>query len=352
MKTPGTAHIAGVSAVVPPFSLSQQEAENFVKRNYEGKLNRRSLSILSRTLKHPSIKKRHFSFENPEVLIDEDPDKRIKRFTESSIELSAKAIENVLAKTGLKPGDITGLVVNTCTGYICPGLSTYLIEKLGLNRSVRSYDLVGSGCGGAVPNLQICEALLKESSDNIVLSVSVEICSSTFQMTDDPSQLISDCLFGDGASACVLWNRPEGLALVLSESRFLPEYREDIRFVHKNGQLHNQLSARLPDLAGKAVSGLIKDILAKAGLEPADIKHWALHPGGENIINALIKETGLTEENVSCTRAILSKYGNMSSPTAIFVLNEILDKGVKREDFFLLASFGAGFSGHAYVLRA
>ncbi|MDO8734854.1 MAG: type III polyketide synthase [Elusimicrobiota bacterium] len=346
-----SARLASVAAVVPPYCVSQSDAEVFVQKHYADKLSKRSLNIIHKALNHQSIQKRHFAFDNLEILINEDADGRIKRFTDRAIELSGNAIKKALSKTGLKVEDITGLVVNTCTGYICPGLSTYLIEKLGLNRNIKSFDLVGSGCGGAMPNFQICEALLRESPDNIILSVSVEICSATFQMTNDPSQLISDSIFGDGAAASVLWNRPRGLELISSGSLYIPEYREDVRFVYKNGQLHNQLSTRLPNVAGKSVSELIKNLLKKSGLKINDIKHWALHPGGENVINALRDEIGLSEEQLHYTRSVLSKYGNMSSPTVMFILRDIIENGVNPGEWILAASFGAGFSAHAYLLR-
>ncbi|OGS45251.1 MAG: polyketide synthase [Elusimicrobia bacterium RIFOXYD2_FULL_34_15] len=345
-------HIASIATVVPSFSASQQEAEMFVNKNYKDKLNSRAFSILHRALNHSSIQKRHYNLDNLEILLNENADAKIKRFTNSSIELSSKAIKEALLKAGVSVQDVTGLVVNTCTGYICPGISTYLIENLGLGHDIQTYDLVGSGCGGAIPNLTVAEALLRELPDNIVLSVSVEICSSTFQMTNDPSQLISDCIFGDGASAAVLWNRPEGIQLVASKSNYIPEYREDIRFIHKDGQLHNQLSSRLPSLTGKAANELIENILEKYELEKEDINHWAFHPGGENVINSLRDEVSLSDEQLRHTRSVLSKYGNMSSPTVMFVLKEILDKGVNPGDWLVAASYGAGFSAHAYLLRA
>jgi predicted naringenin-chalcone synthase len=247
--------------------------------------------------------------------------------------------------------DVAGLVVNTCTGYICPGISTYLIEKLGLSPSVRVYDLVGSGCGGAIPNLEISESLVKQTGDGVVVSVSVEICTATFQMEDDLSLLLSNTLFGDGAAAAVLWMKPRGYELVASARRYVPEQRESIRYVHKNGQLHNQLSLRLPDLVRKAAAQVVADVLVPRSLKPSDIKHWALHSGGEKIINAVRDELGLSEEQVHATRSVLSTHGNMSSPTVWFVLREIEQRGVAPGEWCIMVAFGAGLSAHAFLLR-
>jgi predicted naringenin-chalcone synthase len=246
---------------------------------------------------------------------------------------------------------VAGVVVNTCTGYICPGISTYLVERLGLARNTRVYDLVGSGCGGAIPNLEVAEALVRKARGKVVLSVSVEICTATFQMGDDVSLLLSNTLFGDGVAAAVLWDRPEGLELVASSSCYVPEDRDAIRYVHRHGQLYNQLSTKLPHMVKKAVAQVVKDLLEPRSLLVEDIRHWALHTGGEKIINTVKTEIGLSEEQLSPTRFILAEYGNMSSPTVWFVLDNILARGIERGDFCIMVAFGAGLSAHSFLLR-
>jgi predicted naringenin-chalcone synthase len=347
----GNAHIASVAVVTPPFSLLQEEAGKYLIERYRSTLNSRSLSLLQGLFSNTSIRRRSFALETPQELFTEDADGRIRRFTRRAIELSAQAVEKALLRSGLSCRDIGGLVVNTCTGYICPGLSSYLIERLGLDRSVRVYDLVGSGCGGALPNLEVAESLLVRTPDKAVVSASVEICTATFQMGDDLSLLLSNALFGDGAAASVLWSRRQGLQLVASSSCHVPEEREAIRYIHKNGQLYNQLSTRLPHLIKRAVAEAVNDLLAPRRLRACDIRHWALHTGGEKIINCIRDEIGLSEEQLEPTRAILAGYGNMSSPTVLFVLNDIVAKGIDRGEYCIMAAFGAGLSAHAFLLR-
>jgi alkylresorcinol/alkylpyrone synthase len=345
-------HIASIATATPPCTLDQTELGRLAHKNYQERLSPRSLSVIHALFSHPSIKQRSFAIDNIENLVDEDPDARVARFTHWSQELSAQAIERALAQVGLGAGDVAGLVVNTCTGYICPGISTYLVEKLGLSRNTRVYDLVGSGCGGAIPNLEIAESLARQNGDGVIVSASVEICTATFQMEDDLSLLLSNTLFGDGAAAAVLWTRPQGYELVASARRYVPEQRESIRYVHKNGRLYNQLSTRLPDMVRKAAAQVVDDVLAPRALKPRDIKHWALHNGGEKIINAVQDEIGLSEEQVHATRSVLSEHGNMSSPTVWFVLREIEKQGgVAPGEWCVMVAFGAGLSAHAYLLR-
>jgi len=344
-------HIASVATATPPNPLSQKHLEQLAQKHYQGRLCERSMALVHALFSHPSIKQRCFAMDNIEDIVNESADARVRRFTSWSQELSEQAITKALARAGATVSDVTGLVVNTCTGYICPGISTYLIERLGLSRSVRVYDLAGSGCGGAIPNLEISESLMNGLGTGVVVSVSVEICTATFQMEDDLSLLLSNALFSDGAAAAVLWTKPQGYELVASARRYVPEKREFIRYVHKNGQLYNQLSTRLPDIIRKTASQVVDDVLRPRSLRPKDIKHWALHNGGEKIINAVRDEIGLSDEQVQAARFVLSEYGNMSSPTVWFVLQELEARGVAPGEWCIMVAFGAGLSAHAFLLR-
>jgi predicted naringenin-chalcone synthase len=308
------------------------------------------MGLITTCFSHPSIRKRHFAFDDPSCLVDEDPDLRIRRFTERSLDLSSAAITRALDQAGITARDVSSIVVNTCTGYICPGISTYLIERLGLSRGVRAFDLVGSGCGGAIPNLQAADAL-QRTVGGAVLSVSVEICSATFEMDNDLSLILSNALFGDGAAAAVVQDRPGRWELVASAGRYVPEHRETIRYVHRKGKLHNQLSLKLPELVKKAAAEVVAEVLSAQGLKTGDVKHWALHTGGEKIVNAVRDEMGIPEERLAATRTVLAGYGNMSSPTVWFVLDEIGKNGAASGDWCVMAAYGAGLSAHAYLLR-
>lgn len=347
----GRAHIASVAVATPPYTTDQAQADYFLTRHYSHKLSPRSLSVLHKVFSHPSVSRRRFAFQGPECLIEEDPDSRIARFTHWAVELSADAARKALDLAGLTTDSVSALVVNTCTGYICPGVSTYLIEKLGLSPRTRAFDLVGSGCGGALPNLHLGGSLLNGKGEGVTLSVAVEICSATFQMEDDMGLIVSNALFADGAAASVVWDRPEGLELVASSSRYLPEHRDAIRYVHKGGQLYNQLSTSLHRLVKSTVARTVSDVLAQKALRVEDIRHWAIHAGGEKIINSIKGELGLSEEQLRATRSVLSNYGNMSSPTVLFVLREILEQGIERGEWCVMAAFGAGLSAHACLLR-
>ncbi|TNF47935.1 type III polyketide synthase [bacterium] len=345
-------YLATVATATPPYSVDQREAGRFFHQHYSGRLTKRYLGIMDGIMAHPAINRRHFALDDPRCLLDEDPDSRIDRFTDWAVKLSQQAALKALAQVELSVDDISSLIVNTCTGYICPGITSYLIEDMGLARDVRAHDLVGSGCGGAVPNLQMGFDHLKANGDGIALCISVEICSATYQMGNDLSLILSNTLFGDGASASILWGRRKGLEMITSASRHDPERRDTIRYIYKNGQLHNQLSTSLPRIVNRAVGEAVKEALETTGLKTKDISHWAFHGGGDSVINSIQEELGLDDRHMQPTRNVLSDYGNMSSPSAMFVLRQILDNGVNEGDLCMLVAFGAGLSAHAYLMRA
>ncbi|HBG28751.1 MAG: polyketide synthase [Planctomycetes bacterium GWF2_41_51] len=344
-------YIASIATASPPYVFRQDEIKDFMLKHYSVKLNMRNRDILIKVFNHPSMQKRNFAFENLEVLLNETPDEKIARFTEWAIKLSTEAVQSAIAKAGLNVKDISALIVNTCTGYLCPGISTYLIDSLGLNGDARVYDMVGSGCGGAIPNLELCCGLLKESPEGAVVSVSVEICSCTYQMGDDLSLIFSNALFGDGAAAAVIWNRPEGLEIVSSRSRYATQYREDIRFIYKNGQLHNQLSSRLPKLAARTAAKTTNELLEPKGLTVEDIEYWVMHSGGERVINEIKSEIGLNEKQITATRNVLAQWGNVSSPTVWFVLNELQKESLAKDKWLVMLAFGAGLAAHGMLLK-
>ena len=346
--------LASVGVALPPCVVTQPEAETLLTERYGRELSPRCLAVMLKALRHPSIRSRHFALEQPAALFDEDPDARIARFTRWAVDLGASAARSALdAAPGGPP--VGCLVVNTCTGYVCPGLSTYLLEALRLPRETKAYDLVGAGCGGALPNLQLGAALVSSDPAIAALCVSVEICSATFQMGNDLGLIISNALFADGAGAAVLHTGGaaglRGLEVVDFATLHAPEHREAIRYVHRGGQLHNQLSPGLPGLLRQKVAEVVRRVLGRHGLAVAEVRHWAIHPGGDKVVNAVQEGLGLSDEQLRVTRGVLRDCGNMSSATVWFEMGRVLASGVEAGEWCAMVGAGAGLSVHACLLR-
>ena len=344
--------LAAVATATPPYTADQQEAEAFFLRHYGPRLSPLSLRLLRKFLAHPSIRQRRFALSHPDCLVAEDPDQRIERFTRWALDLSERAGREALERAGLAPADISALVVNTCTGYLCPGLSSYLLERLNLPRQIRAYDLVGGGCGGAVPNFQAAQEYLlararappsasrwRSAAPPSTWRTTSACCSPTPCSATAPRPRSS----GPGPGAWNSWPPAASMR---------PEDREAIRYVHKHGQLYNQLSRDLPSIVDQAVAQAVRHVLEPRGLTVADVAHWALHGGGDKVLAAVARELDIPPDKLLPTRDILARYGNMSSPSVLFTLKEILNNGLRPADWVLLASFGAGLSAHALLLKS
>lgn len=347
------AYVNATGTAVPPVAVTQEQVRQLMDYHYGSVLNDRARDVLHKALEHPSIKKRYLSVHTHEELLrfkNEDRDARIDRFTEWGVRLCAEAARAAMQRAGVSADEITAIVVNTCTGYICPGFSTYLIEELGLAGTVRAQDLVGSGCGGAVPNIQMGAGLIADQDSGVALCLAVEICSATFEMANDLSLIISNTIFGDGAAAAIVSNKERGFRISGMQSVYKPEYRDDVRYIYKDGRLHNRISSRLPAIVGDVVPSFIHNLIKEQSLTKKDIRWWAVHPGGAKMLDLLQEKLELSDEEIGIARTTYLNFGNMSSPTVLFELDHIMYNGVKPGDYCVMTAYGAGLSIHGCVL--
>jgi predicted naringenin-chalcone synthase len=348
--------ITGLGTAVPRQRYKQSECWEALQAAPQfPRLAARSKAILRKVLNGDNgIETRHLAFESLHEAFGLEPDVLHRRFATHAPALGAQAAERALAQAGTSREEIDAIIVSTCTGYLCPGLTSYVSERLGLRPDALALDLVGQGCGAALPNLRTGEALLASGRCARVLSVCVEVCSAAFYLDDDPGVLISACLFGDGAGAAVLSNEPgpgarrvawRNAGTVLSA----PE-RDLLRFEQRHGMLRNVLSPAVPDLSAKHAEALLDRVLGGAGVRREDIAAWIWHAGGRDVLLALRERLGLSAEDVRWSAGILRELGNVSSPCVYFVLEAALAGGAP-DGWWWLSSFGAGFSCHGALLE-
>src|SRR5438477_2354439 len=232
--------ITGLGTATPPRRHQQRECwEALQAAEPFARLSNRSKGILKKVLLSDSgIATRHLALDPLSEAFDLAPDTLHARFAKHAPALAAQAAAEALRDATLGPEGIDAVIVSTCTGYLCPGLTSYVSERLGLRADVLALDLVGQGCGAALPNLRAAEALLSSGHCWRALSVCVEVCSAALYFDNDPGVLVSACLFGDGAGAAVLTREPTGKRRVkfkASGSLLRPDDRELLRFEHKQG---------------------------------------------------------------------------------------------------------------------
>lgn len=315
----------------------------------------RSKAILKKVLLGDNgIATRHLALESISEAFHLNPNALHERFRKNAPELATQAAQRALQISGTSAAQIDAIIVSTCTGYLCPGLTSYLSELLALRPEALGLDLVGQGCGAALPNLRTAEALITSGRAERVLSVCVEICSAAFYFDNDPGVLISACLFGDGAGALVLSNRScPGVRKIKwkeAASTLSIADRDYLRFEQKDGMLRNILAPQVPVLAGKHAETVLAEVLARCGLQREQVTNWILHAGGREILNALRQRLGLNESDLRWSASVLREFGNVSSPCVMFVLEAAL-AGQAQGGFWWMSSFGAGFSCQGALLE-
>ena len=224
-------------------------------------------------------------------------------------------------------------------------MTSYVAEQLGLRTDAFLQDLVGLGCGAAIPSLRAAEAILAAQPAAVVACVAVEVCSAAFYLDDDPGVLVSACLFGDGAAATI-WRDtpgPRGLRCHSFTTLHQPANRDRIRFEMRQGKLRNLLHSTVPALAAAAVGQLLTGERTRPGGRP--ISRIIAHVGGRDVLDAI--EQTCADCDLAASRQVLRECGNMSSPSVLFALERALRDGSPDEkgDWWL-TSFGAGFSAH------
>ena len=337
-------HLASLATAVPDPSFSQTECWEIVRQSGAlDQLSTRAGTLLEKVLLGNSgIDRRHFSTEAPGDLFRLDGGGLNRLFETAAPALAGRALEKALAGAGLEAEALDALFVCTCTGYLCPGVSSHVAEGRGLRNDVFLQDIVGLGCGAAIPMLRSAKGFLAANPEARVACVAVEVCSAAFYLDNDPGVLVSACLFGDGAAATIWTGTGSAGAPRIGNftTLHLPESRERLRFTNVGGKLRNRLHKSVPEVATRAVA----EIHDRSRLRGA---RMVAHTGGRDVLDAL--ERVFPAEDLSPSREILRRYGNQSSPSVLFALERVLAEPDAPERIWL-ASFGAGFAAHGCEL--
>ena len=349
-------HIRAIGTATPEARYTKAEClAAFQQSDWFSRLDARSHFIARTVLQRDNgIEARRLAVDALVDVFAIDPNTLAKRFLTHAPVLATQAGERAITKSGLDAQNIDAVVVSTCTGYLCPGLSGHVIERLGLRADVQAFDLVGQGCAAALPNLQLGRTLLASGACDNVLSICVEVSSAAMYLDNDPGVLISACLFGDGAGAAVLSRHaaPSGRRIEWTDSASLinPAERKALMFEQKDGMLRNILTRAVPTLAADHAHRVFDTVLDRAGLSATDVSAWIMHAGGRDVLLALAREFDLEAKDFRYSAAMLREYGNLSSAFVYFVMEAALADDAP-DGWWWLSSFGAGFSCHGALLN-
>lgn len=347
--------IHGVGTATPPHRYTQRECWDALCRSpFLIKLSSRSQAILRKVLTGDcGIEHRHFAMAQLDEAFSVDPNTLHQRFAQNAPVVASDAARNALEEAETSAAEIDAVIISTCTGYLCPGLTSYVSEQLGLRAGVYTADLVGHGCGAAMPNLQLANALIGSGQARRVLCICAEICSAAFYLDNDPGVLISACLFGDAAGAVVVGKEPGGRLPRIEWRNYQTVLntrdRELLRFETRDGMLRNVLDKSVPLLVVEHVREVLQAVLVSEGCQKSEITEWILHSGGRDVLAALQSGLQIPAERLGWSAAVLRENGNVSSPSVIFALQKALAAKAPGGKWFLSA-FGAGISCHGALL--
>lgn len=282
---------------------------------------------------------------------------RMEVFREAGLRLAATAAESCLRKSDLADRRaITHLITVSCTGLYAPGLDIDLVEVLGLAPSVMRTGINFMGCYAAFNALKAADAFCKADPAARVLVVCVELCSIHFRKNKSTDQLFASALFGDGAAACLVQAKP-GRDVSLSAEVFycdlVRDGKRDMAWNITETGFEMVLTAYIPKLIGSGIREMAERLLARLDLKLDEVDFFAIHPGGRKILEVCEEVLGIDKEANRFAYHVLRHYGNMSSPTILFVLAEILGQLNDRDHGknILSFAFGPGLTLESMLLR-
>ena len=266
-----------------------------------------------------------------------------------SVETIDKCIEGKITRA-----EITHLITVSCTGMSAPGLDLQIMELMELPGTIMRTSVNFMGCYAAIHGMKIADAFCKSTPNANVIVVCTEFCSLHFQQTKTIDNLTSSLIFADGCAAMLMQSYEDVKGLVIENfySQVMPKGKKDMAWELSPSGFLMTLSSYIPDLIKADFEVLVKNALAKTGKIKEDIDHWCIHPGGKKILEAISESLELSDNALHRAYEVLNDYGNMSSPTILFVLQKILedikaDPG-KRSNVFG-AAFGPGLTMETFT---
>jgi len=277
---------------------------------------------------------------------------RNEKFIECARVLNVEASRKALDRAGLSAEDVTHVVLVTSTGIATPSLDARLINDLPLPGSVRRVPVWGLGCGGGGAALGLAADLARSSPEAVVLVVVVELCSLAFVPgTRTKLNLVASALFGDGAAAAIVTGAGSGLELTAHRTTTWPDTLGMMGWNVGDEGLGLVLSRNLPAFARERMPDVMEDLRAAVGWSSDEMPVFAaLHPGGPKVLEALAAGTGLPDRLLDPARRVLARHGNMSAPTFLYVLEEILRETPEPTGPGIYSVMGPGFTCDCGVL--
>jgi predicted naringenin-chalcone synthase len=354
-----SATILGLSTAVPERQLEQETIYTKLLAPFLGS-NRRARTIF----RHACVGYRHFSVEETYYSSERTTAERNERYLEAALAIGEKAIRNCLDNSGLSAQTVDDFIIVSCTGIDTPGLDLHLAQRLNMRSDLKRATILGMGCYAALPGLLRATEAAHDGRRALLLAV--EICSLHFQPHDSSTEsVVSAAIFADGAAAVLIGpgaeaqrpghnGHPGTLWPKLIDFETLCDYTtfDQMGFHLTDHGFQMKLGMAVPDVLSEKVRSFVERLLRRHGLSHTDIDAWAIHPGGRKILDYAQEQLELPPQALDASRSVLHDYGNMSSPTVLFVLERLQrHRQPQRGQYGVLMAFGPGLTLEAALVQ-
>ena len=342
--------LLATSTAVPPNILLQSDVAAAAGEIFRPRF--REFDRMAKVFDSAGIYKRHAARPIEWFFEPRGWPERTAVYLETASSLFIEAANKALEECGLTADQIDTVVTISSTGIATPSLEARVSGAMGFRSDIERVPVFGLGCAGGVSGFAIAARMAQARPGAIVLLVAVELCTLSFRLDEmTKANIVATALFGDGAAACVLRSQEGSLAAVEFAGQHTWPDTLDIMGWSVDPKGFGVIFDRsIPPFAEAEMGPAVDGILARHGLSRSDIDRFACHPGGTKVVDALERALSLQQGSLDIEREVLRDYGNMSAPTALFVLDRLHRRGLPQRT--LLTAMGPGFSASCVSLRA
>jgi alkylresorcinol/alkylpyrone synthase len=336
------ASLISLATASPPHDLHQPAIVEAVRRVVEGRM--KDFARLESVFVNAGIDHRQSVRSMAWHGAPRDWAERTEAYLDGATELFVQAAERALERAGLAADEIDAVVTVSSTGIATPSLEARAMRRLGFRSDVQRTPVFGLGCAGGVSGLGLAARLAQARPGSKVLFVCVELCTLAArhdQLTS--ANIVATALFGDGAAACVVSTKGDGLAIEGAAEHTWPDTLQIMGWRVDPEGFGVIFDRSIPVFAAEHLRGAMETMLRGLGLGMADVGRFVFHPGGAKVVEAVESALELGQGALVEEREVLRDHGNMSAPTALFVLERVL-AGARDAGRLVVAALGPGFT--------
>ncbi|MGI2328725.1 type III polyketide synthase [Planococcus sp. YIM B11945] len=338
-----------------PHYVDQKEIVGVVRSLFGGQYD--DIERLLRVFGNGQIEGRYFAAPLDWFEKERGLEEKNRLYVEESVRMGSQAVLKCLEESGVKKEEIDAFIFVSSSGMSTPTIDARIMNELRLPPHIKRIPLWGLGCAGGASGISRAHDYCRAYPEAKVIVLCIELCSLTFQRSDtSKSNLIGTSLFADGAACALVTGEKDqtagsGFFIKDTQSTLMQDSEDVMGWDVKDEGLHVVFSRDIPKIIEKWLKPNVDLFLEKIGKTSSDIIHFVAHPGGKKVLTAYEKSLGMSNEKTDISRNVLARYGNMSSPTVLYVLKEFMEKRPERGEEGLLTALGPGFSSEMLWLE-